>query len=316
MRSAKKARAGHGILDGLKWLGVEWDHEGPLTVDRHEPGQRSGTKNVSPRQAPFYAYGPQKHMWRRPREPARTKRTKKVAAPGALRVAVAATASLHSRRETRRPFQGPSRCGTTKFHDVSWRNRILQRRIEDSFCSEPQRRRGIWPSCTSWCVVDDIGHAHHARHSRRRPHFQYAKAGADSTAAPANDRPLFARPSCHPRPDNKRSPKRHAHRPVNITAPEGSSPRHFRKFPRLLDGPPATTRIPAHQRMIKVFARKASAAHRVFDKTQARVVQPAVSQKNFPSRFAPQVEGRVKRSNFVGQAGMGRKGARSRPRCT
>ena len=79
-----------GIIDGLQWLGLDWD-EGPSTNPSASPSTKTPRKNASPTAAPFSAIAPPKNTPAEITPPTAPPAPKKFAASSA---APAATANL------------------------------------------------------------------------------------------------------------------------------------------------------------------------------------------------------------------------------
>jgi len=178
--SAIRQRLVTGNLDGTEVVGVEWDKGAFYQSQR--TAVRAAAKKKSRQAAPLCYASEKIVLARHTPEPGQDDEPKGGGA-GALRVwqlQRPATPSTTQARQNRRPFQGPSSGGTTKFTDVSWRNRILQRRKSKIFvCLRSGKgTREILASemIPAGLSLDDhdMRITRHA-HSRRRPHSNTPK---------------------------------------------------------------------------------------------------------------------------------------------
>ena len=295
-----------GILDGLKWLGVEWD-EGPIfsrsgwkcTARRRSDCLRAARPSPAIAKAAAYA--------RRRRGPADTeaqegegddegpKLHKSVAAPAAtyatrsarrrkktaFRARFVSACRARARRNSKTPFSVRAKCRT--------------RRSRISFCCAPT----ALPTYQLSVVVDDID-MRITHVIRGADHISNTPKQALIYRALGAAPPIFAHVPLILGPDRTRLSKRHGATSVGSYADEGFLPEAFRNFLALLGWSPGDdSEFMRTTELIERFSLSGvSRTNAVFDRAKLEWFNTQYLQKLPIEELLPYVEAELKRAGL------------------
>ena len=175
-RERSTARVGAtSILEGLDWLGLDWD-EGPFFQSkRYRALPRACPSDCSTR-------GKAYRCWCTPDE-LEARREAALAGRAPAQPTTAPAASCTGRhpveRRTALRFRTPLD-GETVIDDLVKGRIVFQNADLDDFIIVRSDGSPVYNFCV---VVDDVGHADHARHARRRPRSPTPRARFSSTGA-------------------------------------------------------------------------------------------------------------------------------------
>jgi len=293
-----------GILDGLKWLGIEWD-EGPFFQSQRLETYRKAAERLLASGAGFACYckgasyggadaapeeseegegddeGPKMHK----------------GAPCPCRDLSEADRAAKEREGTPRAirFRVP-RSGTTKFEDAVFGPREVQNaEIEDFVLL---RSNGL-PTYQLSVVVDDIDMrithiirgADHLSNTPKQV-LIYEALGAKA--------PIFAHVPLILGPDKKRLSKRHGATSVGSYADEGFLPEAFRNFLALLGWSPGDDSefIPASDLTSRFSLSGVSRTNAIFDRAKLEWFNTQYLQKSPVEELLPYIEAELKRAGL------------------
>ncbi|MGH9772848.1 MAG: glutamate--tRNA ligase [Candidatus Acidiferrales bacterium] len=291
-----------GILDGLKWLGIEWD-EGPVFQSHRLELYRAAAERLLASGAAFHCYckaaayagGDSSEEQEGEGDDEGPKTRKKLACPcrdldDSRRAAKQAEGIPPAIR-----FQAP-RTGTTQFEDAVFGPREVQNsEIEDFVLL---RSNGL-PTYQLSVVIDDIDMrithvirgADHLSNTPKQV-LIYRALGATP--------PIFAHVPLILGPDRTRLSKRHGATSVGLYAEEGFLPEAFRNFLALLGWSPGddTEYIRTAELIERFTLSGVSRTNAIFDRAKLEWFNTQYLQKPPVQDLLPYVESQLKRAGI------------------
>ena len=291
-----------GILEGLKWLGIEWD-EGPLFQSRRLPMYQEAAERLLASGAAFACYckatsyggadAAEEQEGEGDDEGA--KLTK--AAPCACRDMNDAERASREREGIPRAirFRVP-RTGVTKFEDAVFGPRELQNaEIEDFVLL---RSNGL-PTYQLSVVVDDID-MHITHIIRGADHLSNTPKQTMIYQALGATPPIFAHVPLILGSDRTRLSKRHGATSVGSYAEEGFLPEAFRNFLALLGWSPGddSEYLRTHELVERFSLAGVSRTNAIFDRPKLEWFNTQYLQKPPVEELLPYVEAGLKRAHL------------------
>ena len=305
-----------GILDGLKWLGVEWD-EGPFFQSQRLEMYRTAAERLLAGGAAFACYckpagyaggdavpaAEEVHQGEGDDEGKAPK-----AAPCPCRDLSDAERAARDREGAPRAirFRVP-RAGNTKFNDQVFGPREVQNaEIEDFVLL---RSNGL-PTYQLSVVVDDID-MRITHIIRGADHLSNTPKQALLYQALGAEAPVFAHVPLILGPDRTRLSKRHGATSVGSYAEEGFLPEAFRNFLALMGwSPGGDTEFLRTSELIERFSLSGvSRTNAVFDRAKLEWFNTQYLQKPPVEDLLPYVEGELKRAGLWEGSPASRDGA-------
>jgi glutamyl-tRNA synthetase len=298
-----------GILEGLQWLGLDWD-EGPVFQSQRLDLYRAAAEKLLAAGAAYHCYcPPEKYGGADAAEEtpeASTDAGAKPAAP-AIRKATARCSCREGRPTD--PAQKPAIRfrtpvdGTTKFEDVVFGPREVRNdEIEDFVVL---RSTGL-PTYQLGAVVDDIEMriTHVVRGADHLSNTPKQTLLYSALGAPA---PLFAHVPLILGPDRTRLSKRHGATSVGSYADEGFLPEAFRNFLALLGWSPGDdSEFLRTQELVGRFALEGvSRTNAIFDRAKLEWFNAQYLQKLPVEELLPAVEAALRRAGLWKDAWSG-----------
>jgi len=229
-----------GILDGLQWLGVNWD-EGPVFQSQRLDLYRAAAEKLLASGAAYQCFcPPEKYGGADTAEETPEASTDKQAKEGAPTIRKAAVRCSCREGRPTYPAQKPAirfrtpATGTTKFEDIVFGSREVRNDEVEDFVV--LRSTGL-PTYQLGAVVDDID-MRITHVIRGADHLSNTPKQALLYAALGAPVPLFAHVPLILGPDRTRLSKRHGATSVGSYADEGFLPEAFRNFLTLLGWSP------------------------------------------------------------------------------
>jgi len=287
-----------GILDGLRWLGLDWD-EGPVFQSQRMELYRQAAEKLVAAGAAYYCHcPPEKYAGG---DAARVPTEESGDEPQDKTVRRVTRCSCRSGRPTdpnQKPairFRTPEE-SSTRFEDVVFGARELQNaEIEDFVVL---RSNGL-PTYQLGAVVDDI--AMRITHIiRGADHLSNTPKQALLYRALGAEPPAFGHVPLILGPDRTRLSKRHGATSVGSYAEEGFLPEAFRNFLALLGWSPGDdTEFMRTEELIRRFSLSGvSRTNAVFDRAKLEWYNTQYLQKLPIDDLLPAIEAELKRSGL------------------
>jgi len=294
-----------GILDGLKWLGIEWD-EGPVFQSQRLELYRAAAGKLLAGGAAFPCYCKAATYSGGDSAPAETDaqegegddegpRLKPAVCPcrdysDADRVGKESSGLPHAVR-----FRAP-RSGTTQFDDAVFGPREVQNQELEDFVL--LRSNGL-PTYQLSVVVDDID-MRITHIIRGADHLSNTPKQALLYRALGASPPVFAHVPLILGPDRKRLSKRHGATNVGSYAEEGFLPEAFRNFLALMGWSPGgdTEYLRTHELVDRFSLAGVSRTNAVFDRPKLEWFNTQYLQNPPVESLLPYVEAELKRAGL------------------
>jgi glutamyl-tRNA synthetase len=297
-----------GILEGLRWLGLDWD-EGPYFQSQHLPLYRAAAEKLVAGGSAYYCYCPPEKYGgadaaEESEEREETKEAKERKGPAPRRVTRCGCRDGHPTSRDQLPairFRVPLDA-TTPFEDaVFGPGEVANAEIEDFVLLRSPKGPGqmALPTYQLGAVVDDIEMrithvirgADHLSNTPKQV-LLYRALGA----AP----PVFAHVPLILGPDRTRLSKRHGATSVGSYATEGFLPEAFRNFLALLGWSPGddTEFLRTEELVHRFTLAGVSRTNAVFDRAKLEWFNTQYLQKLPIAELLPQVEAELKRSGL------------------
>ena len=294
-----------GILDGLKWLGLDWD-EGPYFQSQRLQAYRAAAEKLVASGAAYYCYcPPEKYGGGDFREADELGETKEAKEAGPRRVTRCGCRDALPSSSGQRPairFRVPLE-GGTQFEDAVFGPReVANAEIEDFVLlrspKKPEDAAGL-PTYQLGAVVDDIEMrithvirgADHLSNSPKQV-LLYRALGAEP--------PVFAHVPLILGADRTRLSKRHGATSVGSYAEEGFLPEAFRNFLALLGWSPGDdTEYLRTEELIQRFGLEGvSRTNAIFDRAKLEWFNTQYLQRLPIADLLPQVEAELRRAGL------------------
>jgi glutamyl-tRNA synthetase len=294
-----------GILDGLQWLGVDWD-EGPFYQSQRTELYRQAAKKCLANGAAFLCYCPaEKYAGGDHAEPAQDEEPK---GGGPRRVTRCSCRDAKPSTPGAKPairFKVPLG-GTTKFTDVVYGETqfsnddiedfvLLRSGTGDEEFGQSMYQLGVVVDDIDMRVTHVIRGADHISNTPKQV-LLYRALGAEP--------PVFAHVPLILGPDKKRLSKRHGATDVNMYRAEGFLPEAFRNFLALLGWSAGHDEeyLRTKDLLQKFSLEGVSRTNGVFDRAKLEWFNTQYLQKLPIEELLPEVEGELKRSGLWKQA--------------
>ncbi len=293
-----------GILNDLKWLGLDWD-EGPYFQSRRLPVYRAAAEKLVSSGAAYYCYcPPEKYGGADSAETDDAPQTKETREAGPRRVTRCACRDGRPTSSTQKPairFRVPLGA-TTKFEDaVFGAGEVSNDEMEDFvLLRSPKGEDEVaLPTYQLGAVVDDIEMrithvirgADHLSNTPKQV-LLYQVLGATP--------PVFAHVPLILGPDRTRLSKRHGATSVGAYATEGFLPEAFRNFLALLGWSPGDdTEFMRTDELVQRFTLSGvSRTNAIFDRAKLEWFNTQYLQKLPIEDLLPQVKAELKRARL------------------
>jgi glutamyl-tRNA synthetase len=293
-----------GILEGLKWLGIQWD-EGPFFQSQRLPLYREAAERLLASGAAFPCYCKPASYGGGDAPPADAEEGEgDDEGPKSHKVVPCPCRELTDVQRAQREHEGIPRAvrfrvprdGVTKFEDAVFGPREVQNaEIEDFVLL---RSNGV-PTYQLSVVVDDID-MRITHIIRGADHLSNAPKQALIYAALGAPAPIFAHVPLILGPDRTRLSKRHGATSVGSYADEGFLPEAFRNFLALLGWSPGDdSEFLRTPELIERFALSGvSRTNAVFDRAKLEWFNTQYLQKPPVEELLPYVETELKRAGI------------------
>jgi glutamyl-tRNA synthetase len=285
-----------GILEGLKWLGVDWD-EGPIYQSQRTVLYREAAEKLLANGSAFLCYcAAEKYAGGDHAGEGQAEKTRRI-----TRCECREGKPSHPANKPAIRFKVPPG-GTTKFTDLIFGEReFANDEIEDFVLLRSGRdseERGL-PTYQMSVVVDDID-MRITHVIRGADHISNTPKQVLLYAALGAPRPVFAHVPLILGPDKARLSKRHGATSVTSYAEEGFLPEAFRNFLALLGWSPGTDEefLRTKDLLDKFSLEGVSRANAVFDRAKLEWFNTQYLQKLPIEDLLPQVALELKRSGL------------------
>ena len=290
-----------GILDGLRWLGVDWD-EGPFYQSQRTELYRAAAKKCLAKGSAFLCYCPaEKYAGGDHAEPAQDEEPK---GGGPRRVARCTCRDAKPSTPGTKPairFKAPAG-GTTKFFDVVFGERefsndeiedfvLLRSGKGDEEFGQSMYQLGVVVDDIDMRITHVIRGADHLSNTPKQV-LLYRALGAEP--------PVFAHVPLILGPDKSRLSKRHGATDVNTYRTEGFLPEAFRNFLALLGWSAGGDEefLRTKDLLEKFSLEGVSRTNGVFDRAKLEWFNTQYLQKLPIEDLLPEVEAELKRSGL------------------
>jgi glutamyl-tRNA synthetase len=292
-----------GILEGLRWLGLDWG-EGPVFQSQRLELYRAFAEKLVAAGAAYSCYcPPERYAGEEPREADETEETTEAKQP-ARTAGRCACRHLGEEQRAEKEQQGLPRAirfrvpeaGSTRFEDLVFGPREVQNaEIEDFVLL---RSTGL-PTYQLGAVVDDI-EMRITHVIRGADHLSNTPKQALLYAALGATPPAFAHVPLILGPDRTRLSKRHGATSVISYAEEGFLPEAFRNFLALLGWSPGDDSefLPTDELIRRFALSGVSRTNAVFDRSKLEWFNTQYLQKLPIEALLPPVEAELKRSGL------------------
>ncbi len=285
-----------GILEGLKWLGVDWD-EGPIYQSQRTALYREAAEKLLANGSAFLCYcAAEKYAGGDHAGEGQAEKTRRI-----TRCECREGKPSHPANKPAIRFKVPPG-GTTKFTDLIFGEReFANDEIEDFVLLRSGRdseERGL-PTYQMSVVVDDID-MRITHVIRGADHISNTPKQVLLYAALGAPRPVFAHVPLILGPDKARLSKRHGATSVTSYAEEGFLPEAFRNFLALLGWSPGTDEefLRTKDLLDKFSLEGVSRTNAVFDRAKLEWFNTQYLQKLPIEDLLPQVALELKRSGL------------------
>ncbi len=290
-----------GILDGLRWLGVDWD-EGPFYQSQRTELYRAAAKKCLAKGSAFLCYCPaEKYAGGDHAEPAQDEEPK---GGGPRRVARCTCRDAKPSTPGTKPairFKAPAG-GTTRFFDVVFGERefsndeiedfvLLRSGKGDEEFGQSMYQLGVVVDDIDMRITHVIRGADHLSNTPKQV-LLYRALGAEP--------PVFAHVPLILGPDKSRLSKRHGATDVNMYRTEGFLPEAFRNFLALLGWSAGGDEefLRTKDLLEKFSLEGVSRTNGVFDRAKLEWFNTQYLQKLPIEDLLPEVEAELKRSGL------------------